>query len=285
MRHDRPSHTAAAVAYRRAAHQILDHPPVFTDPLAARLLSPEAQARLALPARRGGFGARLRAFLAVRSRVAEDQLAIAVAAGVRQYVILGAGLDTFAYRNPHPGLQVFEVDHPRTQGWKRAKVESAGLTPGAGTTYVPVDFEAQTAAHELESHGFDPSAPTAISWLGVVPYLELPTVWATFRWAATVIGDTGHIVFDYGSRPRWWQLGQRLAMRLLAARVAAAGEPFRNRLDPDEVRRQLTGLGFGSVVDLDADELNRRHFSARADGLRVAGTGHVVVAARGATAA
>ncbi|HET7040906.1 MAG TPA: SAM-dependent methyltransferase, partial [Gemmatimonadales bacterium] len=118
MRPKGPSHTAAAVAFRRAAHQVIDHPPVFTDPIAARLLSPESQARLAaLPRhrRRSTFNARLRAFLAVRSRVAEDALAAAVGAGVRQCLILGAGLDTFAYRNPWPELRVFEVDHPNTQ--------------------------------------------------------------------------------------------------------------------------------------------------------------------------
>jgi methyltransferase (TIGR00027 family) len=278
-----PSHTAAAVAFRRAAHQRLDLPTVFTDPLAARLLSPEAQARLdAAPARRDhtGFGARLRAFLAVRSRVAEDQLATAFAAGVRQYLILGAGLDTFAYRNPFPGLRVFEVDHPSTQAWKLDRVRAAGLTPAPGTTYVPVDFERQRVADALATHGFDPTASTAIAWLGVVPYLDASTIWATFAWAGTIIGPRGHIVFDYGSAPRWWQLRQQLALWMLARRVAAAGEPFKSRLHPDQVRRQLAAAGFGSIVDLDSPALNARYFGARHDGLKVSGTAHVVVASR-----
>ena len=283
MRHDRPSHTAAAVAYRRAMHQVVDRPPVFADPLAARLLSPNAQARLAAAPDHGGrslFGDRLRAFLAVRSRVAEDQLATAVAAGVRQYVLLGAGLDTFAYRSPFSDLRVFEVDHPRTQAWKRERVKAAGLSPSAGTVYVPVDFETQTVARELAVHGFDPHAPTAISWLGVVPYLEVPVIESTLRWAASVVGVGGHIVFDYGSEPRWWQVGQRLALRMLAARVAAAGEPFKSRLRPEALARLLAEAGFATVLDLDADALNRRYFDGRTDGLRVSGTAHVVVAGR-----
>jgi methyltransferase (TIGR00027 family) len=281
LREDGPSRTAARVALLRAAHQLMDRPTVFSDPLARLVLSAEAQASLDAGPPRGSAGpvsSRLRAFLAVRSRVAEDAVADAVAAGVRQYVVLGAGLDTFSCRNPFAGLHVFEVDHPGTQAWKLKRLQAAGLTPAPGTEYVPVDFERQTVAHELAEHGFDPAAPTAISWLGVVPYLEEKTVWATLSWAAGVVGTTGHVVFDYGSKPGWWQIGQRVVLRRLAARVAAAGEPFRTWLRPDDLRRRLTSTGFASVTDLDARELNRRYFAGREDGLRVGGSGHVVIA-------
>lgn len=287
MREDSPSRTAAGAAYRRAAHQVLDRPPVFSDPLARLVLSSEARASLDADPRRGSDGvvsSRLRAFLAVRSRIAEDRVAAAVASGVRQYVVLGAGLDTFACRNPFPDLRVFEVDHPGTQAWKRERLRAAGLIASQKTVYVPVDFETQTVARELEGHGFDPAGPTAISWLGVVPYLEERTIWATLEWAAGVVGALGHVVFDYGSEPRWWQLGQRAALRSLAARVAAAGEPFRTWLRPADVRRRLASIGFTAVSDLDSRELNRRYFVGRADGLRVGGGGHVVIAAgRGTT--
>jgi len=278
-----PSRTAASVAFRRAAHQVLDQPPVFHDPLANRMLSREAQATLATDPHRGRHGllqSRLRAFLAVRSRIAEDRVAEAVAAGVRQYVVLGAGLDTFACRNPFAQLRVFEVDHPRTQAWKRERLRDAGLSASGWTSYVPVDFERQSARDELVAHGFDPSRPTAVSWLGVVPYLDERTVWATLEWVAGIVGDSGHIVFDYGSQARWWQVGRQIALRKLAARVAAAGEPFRTWLEPARVRARLATLGFRAVVDLDSAELNRRYFANRADGLRVGGGGHVVVASR-----
>jgi methyltransferase (TIGR00027 family) len=279
-----PSRTAAGVAFRRAAHQVLDKPPVFSDPVAKLLLSPEARSSLDTDpwlGNRGVVSSYLRAFLAVRSRVAEDRLATAVASGVRQYVVLGAGLDTFAYRNPFPDLRVFEVDHPRTQAWKLDRLRAAGLTPSAEAVYVPVDFEAQTVMRELVDHGFDAGAPTAVSWLGVVPYLEESTVWATLEWLAAAVGDDGHVVFDYGSKPSWWRFGQRAVLRRLAARVAAAGEPFRTLLSPAYVRQRLTSMGFAAVTDLGSRELNRRYFADRTDGLRVGGTGHVVVASNG----
>lgn len=276
-----PSRTAARVAYRRAAHQLIDHPPVFVDPLAQLLLGPEAQAMLATDPRRGNRGrgpSFLRAFLSVRSRVAEDALARAVAAGVRQCVVLGAGLDTLACRHPHDGLRIFEVDHPETQQWKLGRLRAAGIAPPPGATFVPVDFEVDTLPDALLRHGFDPSHATAVSWLGVVPYLEEPTVWATAEWAAGVVGTTEHLVFDYGSRPRWWQLSQRAAMRRLAARVAAVGEPFRTLVEPRRVRGRHLDVGFRTVVDLDRVELNRRYFTGRSDGLRVGGSGHIAIA-------
>ena len=283
MKDDGGSRTAASVAFRRAAHQLIDRPPVFVDPIAIKLVSPEGQAVLARnPWHRNGgaFAAALRAFLAVRSRIAEDQLALAVAAGVKQYVVLGAGFDTFAYRNPYPALRVFEVDHPRTQAGKRTRLEDAGLAVPASVTYVGVDFEKDTLADRLKEAGFTPSESTAISWLGVVPYLEAPAIWATLEWAASVVGPHGHIVFDYGSKPKWWQLARRLALRRLSRRVAAAGEPFRTILDPEFLRERLASIGFTSIVDMDKDALNSNYFSARADGLRVGGGGHVVIASR-----
>ena len=115
----------------------------------------------------------MRAFFAVRSRYAEDQLAEALKRGVTQYVVLGAGLDTFAYRNPYAGrdLRVFEVDHPATQAWKRNRLETTGIPVPADLTYVPVDFEKRAVPECLSEAGFQRNAPTFFSWLGVTPYL------------------------------------------------------------------------------------------------------------------
>jgi methyltransferase (TIGR00027 family) len=262
---------------------MLDRPVVFVDPLAKAVLSKEAQSILESDPSRGAHGKlalRLRAFLVVRSRVAEDCLVSAVAAGVRQYLVLGAGLDTFACRNPFPDLRVFEVDHPRTQEWKRARLKAAGLDATDRTTFVPVDFNTQTLPGALAECGFSDAEPTAISWLGVLPYLEEPAVWTTLEWSAAVTGRAGHIVFDYGTKPKLWQVGQWLAHRRLANRVAAAGEPFRTYLDADNLRNRLASYGFTSIVDLDAHELNKRYFADRSDGLRLGGSGHVVIASR-----
>src|SRR5580704_4643658 len=153
MRSDAPSRTAQRVAMRRAAHQLLDNPIVFEDPLAVAIAEgdPEPSADAPLP-----YSRALRAFLVVRSRYGEDQLARAVARGVRQYVVLGAGLDTFAYRNPFQssGLHVFEVDHPATQAWKREQLRSAGIAVPQSLTFVPVDFERQVLPDELRQAGF-----------------------------------------------------------------------------------------------------------------------------------
>src|SRR6202034_3949516 len=119
------------------------------------------------------FSTALRAFIVARSRLAEDNLRHAVEKGVRQYVLLGAGLDTFAYRNPYPQLRVFEVDHPATQAWKRELLRENSITIPGNVRLVPVDFERQSLETELERAGFDMQAPAFFAWLGVVPYLTL----------------------------------------------------------------------------------------------------------------
>src|SRR5580700_6523867 len=156
MQEGKFSRTAQRVAIRRAAHQLLDEPKVLDDPLALRIIGTEAAAALRSdPKEDHVFARAFRAFMAARSRYAEDELARAVEVGVTQYVILGAGLDTFAYRNPHPGLRVFEIDHPATQTWKREQLQSAGIAVPVGLTFVPVDFEGQTLADGLGRAGLD----------------------------------------------------------------------------------------------------------------------------------
>src|SRR6185437_1053437 len=115
----------------------------------------------------------LRAAFAARSRFAEDALRDAVARGVEQYVVLGAGFDTFAYRNPFPSLRVFEVDHPATQARKRQRLAEARIDVPPFATFVPVDFATTSLADGLTNAGFRKDAAAFVSWLGVVPYLEL----------------------------------------------------------------------------------------------------------------
>jgi methyltransferase (TIGR00027 family) len=141
-----PSRTAMRVAMRRAAHQLLDDPLVFDDPLAIPILGREMAAAVrADPGQfeKGRLSSYMRAFFAARSRFAEDQLAAARAAGVQQYVILGAGLDTFAYRDPSPALplRVWEVDHPATQAWKRERLAESAIPVPGNLTFAPADFE------------------------------------------------------------------------------------------------------------------------------------------------
>ena len=169
----RPSRTALRVAMRRAAHQLYDAKPlVLEDPIAVPILGPYIEEVRRTPTRPDRpFSVALRAFLVARSRYAEDKLGHAVASGATQYVLLGAGLDTFAHRNPYPHLHVFEVDHPATQQWKRELLAVSNLPVPEGLTYAPIDFEHQTLPEQLLAAGFDPNARTFFAWLGVVPYL------------------------------------------------------------------------------------------------------------------
>ena len=165
VREGEPSRTAFGAAALRAAHQDDPHP-IFTDPLARQILGDEE-----LPDR-AWDQSRLRLFVAVRHRFAEDALAGAVARGTRQVVVLGAGLDTFAYRNPFPDTQVFEVDHPATGAWKRERLAETGIAVPGNVTYVAVDFERDALGERLAAAGFDGARPAFFLWLGVVPYLE-----------------------------------------------------------------------------------------------------------------
>ncbi len=268
----RPSGTALRVALRRAAHQVYDALPlVLDDPLAVRMLGAEyaeelrkTRTRLAKP-----FSVSLRAFLVARSRYAEDCLAEAYRAGVRQYCVLGAGLDTFGYRNPHVRLRVYEVDHPATQAWKREMLERNGIPAPETVTFVPVDFESQTLAERLAAAGFALDTPAVFAWLGVVPYLTAEAFRATLGFVRARPAGSG-LVMDYGQPREALPELERRSHDSLAERVALAGEPFRLFFTPEEMAAELEG--FAWVEDLGREAINARYFSRREDGLRVRGT-------------
>jgi methyltransferase (TIGR00027 family) len=261
------------VAMRRAAHQIFDHPRVFDDPLAMPIVGPGAEERLrSEPRFLNRIGRAVRASMAARSRYAEDQLARAVERGTKQYVILGAGLDTFAYRNPHSSrdLRVFEVDYPATQEWKRQRLAAAGIAISESVIFAPVDFERQTLAEGLREARFDASLPAFFSWLGVTMYLARETVVETFRLIASGAAGGG-VVFDYMVPPETLSWTGQLVHRALSRRVAKAGEPFQTYFVPGELRTELQSMGFHSIENLGAAEINARYFAGRTDGLGVPG--------------
>jgi methyltransferase (TIGR00027 family) len=270
METGRASVTASRVALRRAIHQVLDRPPVLDDPVAVPLLGE----RFAFdPQREMHPVARaFRAYMAARSRFAEDQLAAAVSQGVEQYVLLGAGLDTFAYRNPFPQLRLFEVDFPATQVWKRSLLAEAGIAPPVAVRYVPLDFEHKTLEEGLREGGLDFARPAFFGWLGVAPYLTLDAFRATLETIARLPAGSG-VVFDFALDPRTLRLTQRLALKWLAARVARAGEPFRLFFTPENLEAELGRAGFERVELRDSEQLNAVYFAGRADGLKLAATG------------
>ena len=272
MRESVASRTARRVAIRRAEHQILDRPPVFEDPLALRILDEKAAAtvRPGAVSRQQRLSPSFRAFMAVRSRYAEDELRDAVAAGVRQFVVLGAGLDTFAYRNPYPELNVFEVDHPATQAWKRERLAEGGIDIPATMTFVPVDFERQSLEEQLAISGFRLESPAFFSWLGVTPYLTDRAFQETLQFVAARPAGSG-IVFDYAVDPALLNFVERIALAALSERVKKAEEPFQLFLDPEKLEARLRAIGFTQIEDLGRDQMNERYFAGRSDGLRVRG--------------
>ncbi len=272
MEEARPSRTALRVALRRAAHQLYDaRPLVLDDPIAVPILgeayAEELRRTPTHPDRR--FSTGMRAYLVARSRYAEDNLARATADGVTQYVLLGAGLDTFAHRNPYPQLRVFEVDHPATQEWKRELLETSKLRTPANLIYTPVDFESESLAEQLQKAGFDRGEPAFFAWLGVVPYLTLEAFRSTVAFVGSSARGSG-LVLDYGQPRSALPLLERLAYDSLASRVKLAGEPFRLFFTPSEIAGELRD--FYNLEDIGSAEINSMYFANRSDNLRLLGS-------------
>ncbi|MDR3738687.1 MAG: class I SAM-dependent methyltransferase [Terracidiphilus sp.] len=268
MKTGRASRTALRVAIRRAAHQLMEDPLILEDPLVLRLIGPGYERDLERASH--SVARDFRGFMAARSRYTEDLLAEAVAAGVRQYVVLGAGLDTFAYRNPHAGLRVFEVDFPATQAWKRERLAEAGIAVPESVIFVPLDFEHHTLAEGLAEVGFDAAQAAFFGWLGVAPYLTPAAFEATLRTIAGLPKGTG-VCFDYALDPETLSAVRRPVFDALAKRVAAAGEPFRIFFTPEGLERELRAMGFTEVRHADAAVMNALYFDGRADGLKLSG--------------
>jgi methyltransferase (TIGR00027 family) len=271
-----PSKTALRVALRRAAHQVHDaRPLVFEDPLAVSILGAEYAEEIKRTPDGGKrpFSAGLRAFMVGRARLAEDTLATGVRElGVRQYLVLGAGLDTFACRNADAGLRVFEVDHPATQAWKMEMLKAAGMVAPETARFVAVDFERDSLKERLEAAGFDDALPTVTAWLGVVPYLTLEAFQATAHLLGSFAAGS-RVVFDYSQPREVLPFTEQLMLDSLSARVAAAGEPFRLFFTPESLAAELALAGMRVVEDLDGAAVTARYFAGRTDGLVLRGKG------------
>jgi methyltransferase (TIGR00027 family) len=221
-----------------------------------------------------------RAFMVARSRYAEDQLAASVSRGVRQYVVLGAGLDTSAYRGvaTAEGMKVFEVDHPQTQEWKKGRLQAASIAIPPSVSFVAVDFERQNLQEQLKVAGFRADMSAFVSWLGVVPYLTKEAASHTFHSLGGFAEGSG-VTFDYAVEPSSLPFLERMAVRALSQRVARAGEPFRLFFVPSELDEFLKVRGFRRIEQLGSKQINERYFSGRSDGLHVAGSAGRLVGA------
>lgn len=275
MRGGQPSQTARGAAAYRALHQTLDGGVIFRDPLASKLLDDETRPRLDEIAADDSLRP-WRLFIAARSRFSEDALAASVAGGVRQVVILGAGLDTFSLRNPHGdrGVRVFEVDHPATQEWKRERLQQAGLAVPASLTFAPIDFERESLADGLKAVGFQADRPAFFQWLGVVPYLTREAVSATLEFIAGLPGS--EVVFDYAEPLENYRADRRAQVTAVAARAAERGEPWLSLFDPAELSELLREKGFSTIEDLGLGEIADRLYGALKHGISIGPGPHLV---------
>jgi methyltransferase (TIGR00027 family) len=270
METGKASKTALGVAIRRAAHQLADRPPVLDDPIAVRLVGGDFADKMERAIHPVGRDAR--AYMAVRSRYVEEQLAEFAAVGGAQYVVLGAGMDTFAYRNPFPALRVWEADLAASQKAKRRMLARAGIQIPKSLTYAVLDLEHHTLAEDLARAGLEAEKPAFFGWMGVAPYLTLEAFRSTLRTIAQLPAGSG-VGFDYAVAPETLSAAGRVAFERLAERVAAAGEPFRLFFTPETMEAELRLAGFTRMEQLDYNRLNERYFRDRSDGLKLSAVG------------
>src|ERR1700689_420312 len=200
MKPNAPSRTALIPARQRAAHQVLDHGSILYDPFAMKILREDEKDVLQF-ANGNPLASIGRLFTSARSRIAEDAMSGAVEKGIRQIVILGAGLDTFALRSPHGARQIriYEVDHPATQAWKLERMAEAKIARPPWLTLVPVDFERDDVGEELVAAGFQQNSPGFFTWLGVVPYLTQDAIGSPLDYMSSI--QNSAVVFDYMEPP------------------------------------------------------------------------------------
>jgi len=258
------SQTALGTAYLRAVHQLLDgDPKLLDDPVAVPLLGPDTLARIQanLDSYRTQIAEALRAHVVLRSRFAEDRLAEAVGRGVTQYILLGAGLDTFAFRQPAwaQSLRILEVDHVQTQLLKRQLIDAADLSAPANVSYLSVDFERESLQEGLLRHDVALDEPTFFSWLGVTMYLHEPAIDAVLRFVASFPAGS-EIVLTFSQPP---DEKSDSGSAWVAARTAAMNEPMVSFFTPAAMEIKLRRAGFTSIDFLSPKESEIRYFSQR----------------------
>lgn len=264
--------SAWITATARAAHQLYDQPLILNDPLALRILGPEREAALRADAQRQQhpLAAAMRTTMAVRARLAEDSWHEAQRRGVRQYVILGAGLDTYAYRSaPAAGAQIFEVDLPSMLEWKRDCLRSAAIDAPANVRYVAADFTEPTLIEQLLQAGFDAALPACFCWLGVSIYLKPDQVMQLLRDVADCAPGSS-IVFDYGVHRQHLSEQDRAGLDFVAASLAAQGEHLQSSFAPQLLEHMLRHQGFRQVEDFGPAALSARY------GVRLSGIFHLM---------
>ncbi len=265
------SYSMVRTAAWRAAHQIIDRPRIFEDPVAVGLV-PEASEKAIIDGvedHKDPLKVLMRALFAFRSRFTEERLAQAAARGVRQYVIIGAGLDTFPWRQPPfaKEMRIFFVDHPSTLTWSTERFRERGLATPPNLTFVAADLEAQELPTRLDEHGFEQETAAFSSVLGVTQYISRDATEALLRFAASLPARS-EIVFTFSPPDDELDADDLAAIVWSLAATKATGEPWLTRLRAPEVANLLTSLGFQDVFHLSQALAQQRYFSGRTDTLR-----------------
>ncbi len=283
--------TALLAAYVRAYHAMHDTPKIFDDLLGYILIPEDWRALLeqglvnslqlydpelaaSCPDQLTALAWVIRAMAAGppmvlgRSRFTEDSLEKAVSQGVKQYVILGAGMDTFAFRRPEmlERLQVFEVDHPTTQTFKRRRLAELGWEQPAKLYFVPVDFSQESLAEALKRSPYDPQAPSFFSWLGVTYYLPRDAVFATLRSIAGLSPAGSTVIFDYLDTDAFNSGRVAKRLQVLMEGFRQGGVPLLTGFEPPTLAADLANLGLRLHEDLSPSEIQERYFQGRTDG-------------------
>ena len=274
MKPNEPSRMALLVARQRAAHQLLDHGSILYDPLAIKILGEDENEVLQF-ANQHPLASIGRLFTNARSRIAEDALSVAVESGIRQIVILGAGLDTFALRGPHGArVLIYEVDHPATQAWKRQRLSDAQIAIPPWLIHVSVDFELDDVGEKLAGSGFQANLPAFFTWLGVVPYLTRDAIDRGLDYMSSI--QTSEVVFDYLGPPEEFSDGLRQLEKRRAEQLEKNSEPSVSRFQPAGIAEVLRSHGFGVIEDIGFDKIASR-FGGAVQGLAPGHAGlHVV---------
>ena len=255
MKPNEPSRTALMPARQRAAHQLLDHGSILHDPFAMRILGENKMDVLQF-ANAHPLASLGRLFNAARSRIAEDALSRAVERGVRQIVILGAGLDTFALRNPHCGLEIYEVDYPATQAWKRECMAKAQITVPPWLSFVRVDFESDDLGQTLVAAGFQQNAAAFFTWLGVVPYLTQDAIGRTLDYMSSI--QDSEVVFDYMEPQEAFSEELRQLEKQRTEQLERIGERSISRFEPTGIAAILRSHRFCAIEDIGFQEIASR---------------------------
>jgi methyltransferase (TIGR00027 family) len=289
MQANQVSKTAMGTAFMRAYHSARDRPKIFDDFLAQQMITEEEYRESEVrhlkafqkfdPDRASTFpdptsalacwmqSAGAPAIVLGRARYAEDNLEKAVKAGVKQYVILGAGMDTFALRRPDlvEDLQVFEVDHPATQAHKRQRLLTLGNEAPDQLHFIPVDFSRENLARALRRSVYDPQVPSFFSWLGVTYYLTRETLLATFSAMAASAPSGSTIIFDYLDTEAF--VPERAARRvnIMIEIVKKVGEPMLTGFEPSTLAADLARVGLRLQEDLGPSDIQERFFAGRPD--------------------